>query len=286
MANKAPFNYIGNKYRIIDDIEQYFPQNINTFVDLLCGGCDVTINTRANHKIANDINFFVINIFQWIKDHTIEEVLDYIQDKIDEYHLSKTNQDGFLALRHDYNALPPRERHPMDLYVLMCFGFNYQFRFNSDLKFNNPFGKDRSCFTGRMRDNLIQFHALIQNTDFTAEDYRNIEFAHLGENDFVYADPPYLLTCGSYNDGKRGFNGWKQDDDQQLMFILDELNERGIRFAMSNVIEHKGNRNIGLENWVEGNAYHIHNIDFNYNNSNYHSRNRENRTQEVLITNY
>lgn len=286
MAYKAPFNYIGNKYRIIDDIEQYFPHDINTFVDLFCGGCDVTINTRANHKIANDINFFVINIFQWIKNHTIEEVLDYIQNKIDEYGLSKTNQEGFLALRQDYNAIPPRERHPMDLYVLMCFGFNYQFRFNSALEFNNPFGKNRSCFTGRMKDNLIMFHELIQNTEFTAEDYHNIEFANLNGNDFVYADPPYLLTCGSYNDGKRGFNGWNQNDDHELMFILDELNERDIRFALSNVIEHKGQRNIDLENWVEGNGYNLHNINLNYNNSNYHSHNRENRTQEVLITNY
>ena len=47
MAVKAPFNYIGNKYRIINSIQECFPEEIDTFVDLFCGGCDVSINTQA-----------------------------------------------------------------------------------------------------------------------------------------------------------------------------------------------------------------------------------------------
>lgn len=56
MAVKAPFNYIGNKYRIINSIQAYFPNGIDNFVDLFCGGCDVSINTKANKRYANDIN--------------------------------------------------------------------------------------------------------------------------------------------------------------------------------------------------------------------------------------
>ena len=54
MAVKAPFNYIGNKYRIINSIQAYFPNGIDNFVDLFCGGCDVSINTKANKRYAND----------------------------------------------------------------------------------------------------------------------------------------------------------------------------------------------------------------------------------------
>ena len=60
MAVKAPFNYIGNKYRIINSIQECFPEEIDTFVDLFCGGCDVSINTQANSIYANDINYHVI----------------------------------------------------------------------------------------------------------------------------------------------------------------------------------------------------------------------------------
>ena len=41
---KSPMNYIGNKYRILDQIKVYFPDNINNFVDLFCGdGLDIWI---------------------------------------------------------------------------------------------------------------------------------------------------------------------------------------------------------------------------------------------------
>ena len=61
---KAPMNYIGNKYRILQQIQKWFPREINLMVDIFCGGCDVTFNTKANHHISNDLNFFVIEIYK------------------------------------------------------------------------------------------------------------------------------------------------------------------------------------------------------------------------------
>ena len=98
---------------------------------------------------------------------------------------------------------------------------------------------------------------------------------------FLYADPPYLL-----NDGKRGFRGWTKKDDFTLVQILTKLSERGVNFALSNVIEHKVKTNDFLINWITDNGYIVHEINFNYNNCNYHTNNRKNVTKEVLITNY
>lgn len=61
---KSPMNYIGNKYRIISDIEEYFPSKIDTFTDLFCGGLDVSINTNAEHTVCNDINNYIIDIYK------------------------------------------------------------------------------------------------------------------------------------------------------------------------------------------------------------------------------
>ena len=65
---------------------------------------------------------------------------------------------------------------------------------------------------------------------------------------------------------------------------MDKLNSEGIKFALSNVIEHKGLKNQLLINWMK--KYNIHYLDFNYNNSNYHGKNTDKKTIEVLITNY
>ena len=108
----------------------------------------------------------------------------------------------------------------------------------------------------------------------------------MGQGDFLYADPPYRITTASYNDGRRGFEGWSLEDDLRLFELLDDLNQRGVKFALSNVTHHKGNTNDALIQWKRQNQYHVHRINYNYNNSNYHSQNTNQETREVLITNY
>ncbi len=282
MAVKAPFNYIGNKYRIINSIQEFFPKNIDTFVDVFCGGCDVSINTQANNIYANDINYHVIDILEEFQKYDVEYILDYIDDTIEKWQLSKTNEEGYKSFRNYYN----QTKNPLDLYVLMCFSFNYQFRFNGSHDYNNPFGRNRSSFNEVMRNNLILFKQQIEDVHFSAHDFCDFDYDILKAGDFIYADPPYLLTCGSYNDGKRGFRGWTENDDFELFRILTDLSDRAVNFALSNVIEHKGYTNDNLLNWVYINGYNIHGINFNYDNCNYHTNNRKNITKEVLITNY
>ena len=106
--------------------------------------------------------------------------------------------------------------------------------------------------------------------------------AGFGANDFVYCDPPYSIGTGVYQDGKRGFNGWSKEDDKKLFAILDKLNERNVKFAMSNVFENKGLRNDELIEWSK--KYKVHHYNMNYNGSNYHRK--ESKSDEVLITNY
>lgn len=282
MIYKSPFNYIGNKHRMIACLQDIFPQDINTFVDMFCGGGDVLINTNAKAKIANDVNYHVIDVLQAFQNLTIDEILDHIDGRITNWALSKTNAEAFYQFRRHYNENP----NPLDLYVLVCHSFNYQFRFNSQHEYNNPFGKNRSYFSTRMRENLISFVELIRNVMFTKNDFRLMDLAALHPGDFVYADPPYTITCGSYNDGKRGFSGWTLNEDESLLAILDNLNDRGIRFALSNVTEHKGTRHPFISEWAQEKGYTIHLPNINYNNCNYQSRNRLYRTVEVVITNY
>ena len=52
--------------------------------------------------------------------------------------------------------------------------------------------------------------------DLYSEDYERF-FDYINKEDFVYIDPPYLITLGSYNDGKRGFNGWNEKEEKRLL---------------------------------------------------------------------
>lgn len=277
---KSPMNYIGGKYKLLPQIYRLFPSNINNFIDLFCGGLDVSININAHHIYANDINNIMIDMYKAMQKLEIDELLKYIDDTIDKYELSYTNENGYIEFRKQYN----KNHEPLDLFILICFSFNHQIRFNNNLEYNNPFGRDRSSFNKNMRNNLIQFHEKIKDIKFSSFNFKDMKIDDLTENDFVYLDPAYLITCGSYNDGKRGFEGWSEKDEIELLSLLDKLNEKHVRFALSNVFKHKGLENKELIQW--SNKYKVHYLNMNYNNSNYQSKNKNNETIEVLITNY
>lgn len=277
---KSPLNYIGGKYKLLPQILPHFPTDINTFVDLFSGGANIGINVTANRIICNDINTKIIEMFNTFKNMEVEDILHRIENNINKYDLSKTNEEGFIKFREHYNENPD----PIDLYTLACYSFNYQFRFNNKHEYNNPFGKNRSQFSNQMRENLIAFVNKLKdkNIKFYSEDFINIDLSNLGPQDFVYCDPPYLITTGSYNDGNRGFKNWEIEEEKQLYGLLDNLNDRNIKFAFSNVLMHKGQSNERLLKWSK--KYRVIHLNNSYSNSSYNTK--RGGSDEVLIVNY
>jgi len=277
---KSPLNYIGGKYKLLPQLMPIFPDRIGTFVDLFAGGCNVGININADKVICNDMNTKIIDMFKEFQKIETEEILRHIEDRIAEYSLSKENEAGFICFRKYYNST----KNPLDLYTLTCYSFNYQFRFNNNLEYNNPFGRHRSQFSENMRSNLLAFLERIKTKRiiFTAQEFNAFDMSELSFNDMVYCDPPYLITTGSYNDGNRGFKDWKETQEIELYELLDKLDAQGVKFALSNVLSHKGISNKILLDWCD--KYTVTHIENDYSNSSYNTRKGE--SEEVLITNF
>lgn len=279
---KSPLNYVGGKYRLLNQLIPHFPEKIDTFYDLFSGGANVGINIEASHYVFNDMNYHINDLFRYLQEHSTPEVIDEIEATIQRWGLSKTNQEAFIAFREHYNEDP----NPLDLYVLSSFSYNYQIRFNNDMKYNNPFGRNRSSFSTNMRNNLIRFSERLKSIDavFTDQYFEDVDLSILTTRDFVYIDPPYLITTGSYNDGARGFKNWDMDSELGLLKTIDYLTNHGIPVALSNVIRHKGRVNTLLEDFVDSPSYHTYILDHNYDNSSHNSK--MTGSMEVLVTNY
>ena len=279
---KSPLNYTGGKYKILGHIIPSFPLGIHNFVDLFAGGLNVGINVQADTIYANDQITYLIDMFTYFRDADLEELLKNIKARIAEYGLTDTNAEGYLELRKEYN----KSKKILDLFILTCFSFNHQIRFNSKHEFNTPFGKERSSYNTSIESNLIHFVKALheKNIVFSNVDFTAFDFTVLNPGDLVYCDPPYLITTGSYNDGKRGFKDWTEVEETQLLKLLDDLNEQGVHFALSNVFCHKGNTNELLIEWSK--KYNVHYIDKSYANCSYHFKDRNTKTVEVLVTNF
>lgn len=301
---QSPLNYTGGKYKLLPQILPLFPKNINTFVDLFCGGCNVGINVECNSVIYNDLDKHLFYLYKTFKENDITLILNKIYKIIRKYNLSlvgengyeyydcqsgeglsKYNKEAYLKLRNDFNTKKKKDfNYYIMLYVLIVYGFNNQIRFNLKGEFNLPVGK--RDFNKKMEEKLIAFISKIQEQDctFIHQDFRKFDISSLSTEDFVYIDPPYLITCATYNEQ----NAWNEKDEKDLLTFLDEINAKNIRFALSNVLRSKGKENTILINWLNKNSskYIIHNLKYNYSNSNYHTKDKISKSEEVLITNY
>lgn len=282
---KSPLNYVGGKYKLLPQILPLFPDNINTFYDVFGGGANVSINVKANKIIYNDLITELVNLLNNLYKTNTEECLKQIDNTINTYNLTKENKEGFIKLRNDYNN---GNKEWYIFYTLICYCFNNQIRFNNNHEFNSSFGKNRSSFNLTLRNKFINFvnklHKL--NINFINKDFKEvIDFSEINKNDFIYLDPPYLVSCAVYQDGKRGYKGWKSQDNLDLLNLCDKLNSNNIKFALSNVIKSKDKTNEILKEWSK--QYNIHYINNTYKNCNYHRKdNQDNETIEVLVTNY
>ena len=301
---QSPLNYTGGKYKLLPQILPHFPQDVDRFVDLFCGGGNVGINVPCNRVIFNDNNELLRYMFGTFKNLDKQVTFETIDAIIEKYGLSNTEKYGYdfygcnsaeglaaynssryLKLREDFNHHTNLEyNYYVTLYVLIVYAFNNQIRFNRKGEFNLPVGK--RDFNKKMREKLSTFIDRLKSGDysFKSYDFKELPTDDWDDKTFVYADPPYLITCATYNEQ----NGWNAELERKLLAYLDYLHERGIRFALSNVLKSKGKENGILIDWVNKNIgkYAVIYLDYSYSNSSYHTKDKISKTDEVLIINY
>ena len=253
---ESPLNYIGSKAKVVSDIKKYAPSNYDAFYDCFGGGFNVGINIIADSIVYNDINHFVTELVQSFRDYDTYQYLLYMRKMIAKFGLEKANADSYQAARAYYNSFPENKRDPRLLYTVLLYGYQQQIRFNSNHEFNNPVGM--RWFNDKVLEKMISFSRAIKERDykFYSRSYADFDDLLTG-NSFLYFDPPYKLTTGAYNDGKRGFNGWNNTQEKELFDYCDTLSQRGICFMLSYVIEHKGKRNDKLVDWVNKHNYTV-----------------------------
>ncbi|OJU16536.1 MAG: DNA adenine methylase [Clostridiales bacterium 43-6] len=253
---ECPLNYIGSKAKVVPYILKYQPQNYNTFIDAFGGGFNVGININTEQVIYNDINYLVSNLIRSFREYDTYDYLLYIKRIIKKFGLEKAKAEPYLAVREYYNSLPMDKRDSRLLFTIILYGFQQQIRFNGQHDFNNPIGM--RWFNDKILEKTISFSRKIKegNYVFFSDNYKNL-LNQATPYTFVYFDPPYELTTGAYNDGKRGFEGWSKDLESELFSCVDQLNENEVPFMLSYVVEHKGKTNQALLDWVGRQNYHI-----------------------------
>lgn len=275
---RSPLFYVGDKYKLMPQLLKFFPDKIDSFIDVFAGGGSVSLNTKAKKYVLNDNNLNIVRLHRFLLSYESDflSFRQYMYGIIDQFNLScserrleneiielkkiykktyfsKYNKAGYLKLRDSFN----NNKECMEyLYILLIYGFNHMVRFNKVGNFNLPVGNvDWNKNVSTALENYFAWRKndiTIYNTDFIDL----LDHIQIDTNDFCYFDPPYIITNSEYN------IRWSEYDEIRLYNCLDNLSSRGIKWGLSNMLNHKGRSNEFLEQWAS--QYNMYDIQSNY----------------------
>lgn len=259
--------YTGNKQDLLPVLFELFPDtdSYSRFVDCFCGGLSVSLNA-PKRVLSNDYDSTLIRMYR-----ELERLSDLssVQELIKEHGLTREDNQAYLKFRDLYN----KSKDPIWLYVLILHSFSNVNRTNDDGDFNAPFGS-RTLNSSTLK-RFAHFKDNVGKITFTTGSFLDLS---INNDDFVYCDPPYLITDAVYN------KFWNDGLENRLYAWLDDLDSHGIKFGLSNVTHHAGKENKILIEWMQ--KYQVHNLNKKYVLGQHVEGFEKNKTQEVYVCNY
>lgn len=295
---RSPFFYVGDKYKLMPQLKQLMPKKIEQYIEPFVGGGSSFLNSKGTSYMLNDVDSYVVELHRQIGSYTgkSEELFDALFEIIDFYGLScsyrgicvpedmkkkyvktyysKYNKDAYIRMRKDFNA---NKNDFLRLYLLLIYGFNHMIRFNGKGDFNLPVGNvDFNNNVYQALNNYLDFVGEHEIEFFNMDYISFLEKIRFDKNSYVFLDPPYLISMSEYN------KLWNDKKEDELCEYLDTLNDRGIKFGITNLITHKGKVNQRFLEWSK--KYCAYDVKSNYISFNDNTIKAD--SQEVFVTNY
>ena len=194
---RSPLFYVGDKYKLMSQLKELFPQNINRYIEPFCGGGSSFLNTKAKKYLLNDIDKNIISLHKFLNEQSgnsrfFDEVFELInhylfscsyknfipplelRQKYKKTYFAKFNKESYAKLKMDYNA---NKNDILRLYLLLIYGFNHMLRFNLKGEFNLPVGN--VDFNANVLKALKAYFDFSKNTEV---EFHNLDFVKFIEN--------------------------------------------------------------------------------------------------------
>ena len=223
--------WVGGKRQLLTEIDKYIPSHFSTYYEPFLGGGAVFFYLQPQKAVVNDINEELINLYQVIKDN-VEELIEDLKKH-------KNEPDYFYSIREldrdieVYEKLTPVERASR-IHYLNKTCYNGLFRVNSQGQFNVPFGRyKKPNIVNETTLRAVSNYFNSAKITFKCCDFEEaLKGARKGS--FVYFDPPYdpISDTSSFTGYDKG--GFDRQEQKRLKKLCDKLDDRGIKFLLSN----------------------------------------------------
>ena len=260
---KTPFNWVGNKYKFMDEINRIVRGGVyNNVIDLFMGSGNLLINIDVNTKkyIGNDKIKLLPNIYNELSNNKYTYSLDDIETILNRFDRFST-KESYYTYRDYWNEKYLSNNFDrifiLETILLLKMCSNSMVRFNpKEGYFNQGFrglGKKKEFFTDKMKDmclnELNELSKKLQEGEynFTNKDfleYINNYNCDKKEKNLLVIDPPYILRKDMYD------TDWTEEHDKKLFELLNNTKDDFIYF---NYLERDGVINEQLKDFINKN---------------------------------
>ncbi len=220
---KPVLKWAGGKQGLADRLIRYFPDKFGSYYEPFVGGGSVLLTLHPETAIIGDLNDWLLDTYVAIRtDHErVAKLFNGMVNTKDEYDRMRSISPATLDLFQ-------RAAH---LIYLNKTCFRGLFRVNQKGQFNVPYGAyDRRYYDP---DNLATVAQCLKRVEIRYTDFE-LCLADVNSQDFVYLDPPYYKQ-GGYSDFDRYTKfKFRENDHIRLACVCRELDDRGVRWAVSN----------------------------------------------------
>lgn len=214
------FKWIGNKFKVAEEITSYFPTEIGTFYDVFVGGGSILATVAPARGVGSDSFAPLIEI--WTAIRADPDTVKGWYGQRWEYAMSGNRRERYEEIKAAYNA----QANGADFLYLTraCYGGVIRFR-KSDGYMSTPVGVHRPIAPDSFAKRVDEWHLRVQGIEFIHADYADVMDRCVG-GDMVYCDPPYIHSQAILY-GAQDFN------IIQLFESIERCKQRGVSVALS-----------------------------------------------------
>lgn len=228
MAKAKPFlKWAGNKFHCLEHILPSFPV-AKRLIEPFTGSAAVFINTHYSSYLLAEANPDLVRLFHFIQQEG-QAFISYCQT----FFSSENNKEQrYYQLRDQFNHCQNPELKSALFLYLNRHGYNGLCRYNSQGKYNVPFGRYNNPYFPLKE--MQHFYQKSQATaQFIEHDFRKT-FALAQPGDLIYCDPPYVPLSRSARFSSYTKVKFTEEEHIELAELAVQTAAKGITVIISN----------------------------------------------------
>jgi len=213
--------WVGNKYRMAEEIASYFPEEFGTVYDVFLGGGAVLATVAPKAGVGSDVFPPLVQIWTTLKSDP-EKVKRWYVTRYRKYVNATDRREEYERVKAAYNAKP----NGADLLFLCrtCYAGIVRFR-KKDGYMSTPIGPHNPIPPEAFANRVDDWHRRLSNCAFLQADFAEV-MQRAKPGDVVYCDPPYTHSQAILY-GAQGF------ELRRLCKAIEDCKRRGVYVLLS-----------------------------------------------------